>query len=259
MTIVTPAAVDSSPALLYLLTMTLECLLVVRNPTLLRVLTDYLGAAGIHPSVCAAADDAVARLQATKFDAVMVDCVEVEDGVEVLRTVRASAPNRRAIVFAIVDGDSTPRERAEMGANFVLERPISPDLLSRSLRAARNLMLQERRRYFRVPASFNMALISGHNEVRGNVTNVSSGGLAFQLERKIEVGWLGHVEFTVSEIKLKMEVKGEVVWLNPELQGGIRFTHVPVRLQKPFFDWLASKSGMDDPDPRKPAASQSPR
>ncbi|HZQ90234.1 MAG TPA: PilZ domain-containing protein [Terriglobales bacterium] len=236
--------------------MTLECLLVVRNPTLLRVLTDHLESAGIHPNVCAAADDALARLQATKFDAVMVDCVEVEDGAEVLRTVRASAPNRRAIVFAIVDGESTPRERAEMGANFVLERPISPDLLGRSLRAARNLMLQERRRYFRLPVSFGVSLLSGNNEIRGTVTNVSSGGLAFQLDRKIEVGWLGQVEFTVTEIKLKMEVKGEVVWLSPELQGGIRFTHIPMRLQKPFFDWLASKSGMDDPDPRK-AASQS--
>ena len=83
--------------------MRLDCLVVARDSNLLRVLTAALVQAKIEPKVCATAEDALARLHAVKFDAVMVDCVEFEQGFEVLHSIRKTPPNRRTLVFAIVD------------------------------------------------------------------------------------------------------------------------------------------------------------
>jgi CheY-like chemotaxis protein len=237
--------------------MILDCLVVVRDPTLLRVLTGSLGQAGIAAKVCASAEDAIARLRDVKFDSVMVDCVELEEGAEVLRSVRRSPPNRKSIVFAIVDEECSPQERAATGANFVLERPIHPDLLNRSLRAARSLMVQEHRRYFRYKVDIAVSLILGNNERRVTATNISSGGMAIECDKPIELGWTGTIEFSIKEIGLHMQVKGEAVWLSADRQAGIRFTKVPLRLQKPFEEWLAKKADEDGLEPARTVAPRS--
>src|SRR5437667_9606869 len=119
--------------------MSLDCLVVARDSNLLRVLSSSLVQAGITAEVCHDSEAAALRLESSRFDSVMVDCVEVENGPEILRSVRRAAANRSAIVFAIVDGEATMQQRADTGANFVLERPIALDVLARNLRAARSL------------------------------------------------------------------------------------------------------------------------
>jgi CheY-like chemotaxis protein len=221
--------------------MSLECLLVVRDPNLQRILTQSLAHAGIHVEPCASPERAIDRLQHSKFDAVMVDCVEVDEAPEVLRRVRQAPPNRYSLVFAIVDREATPLERAETGANFLLERPILPEMLTRVLRAARGLMEQERRRYFRYPVETVVSLADGRNEVRATATNISSGGMALQLEKSLEQGWRGDMEFKLRDPDLHMAVKGEVVWVSAARQAGIRFTHVPLSLRQPFETWIAAR------------------
>ncbi len=221
----------------------MDCLLVARDPNLLRVLTTTLNQLVIESSVCPDAEEALDWLHRTKFDSVLVDCVEFDaDAVRVLQSVRRAEPNSHAIVLALVDQDP-PAPRSELGANFVLERPLQPDLLARSLRAARSLMIQERRRYFRHPVDLSASLIRGHNEVRVTMTNVSSGGLAFRTEKPLNVGWSGQVEFTLPEVRLRMECQGEIVWLNERREGGIRFTAISPKQQQPFADWLATLAG----------------
>jgi CheY-like chemotaxis protein len=220
---------------------------VARDPNLVRVLTAALAQSGIEPKICAAIEDALARLHAVKFDSVMVDCVEFEDGFEVLRGVRQTQPNRKAIVFAILDEEASAQERSATGANFVLERPLQPDMLVRSLRAARNLMVSEHRRYFRHRIEMRVSLIRGNNEVRVEATNLSTGGMAVRLEKPLEMGWIGQVEFVVPETKLAVQARAEVVWV-AEMQAGVRFMHVPLRVFKPFEEWLAQKADEDGLD-----------
>ncbi len=222
--------------------MSLDCLLVVRDPNLQRILVASLGQAGIQAEPCPTADRALARLQQSKFDSVMVDCVELDEGPEILRRVRQAPANRTSIVFAIVDVEATPQERADTGANFVLERPIAPEMLTRCVRAARSLMEQERRRYFRYPMEAPVSLVEGRNEVRGRATNISSGGMAVQLDKPLEMGWRGELEFKLRDPELHMTLKGEVVWVSASRHAGIRFHHVPLALRPAFESWLALRA-----------------
>jgi DNA-binding response OmpR family regulator len=228
--------------------MNLDCLVVVHDSNLLRVLTSSLEQAGIDAKVCSGAEEAMARLQDVKFDSVMVDCVELEEGPDVLRCVRRAPANRKSIVFAIVDDNTSVQERADMGANFVLERPIQPDLLNRSLRAARSIMVQEHRRYFRYKVDISTSLILGNNEKRVTATNISTGGMSVQSDKPLQLGWTGTVEFYVKEVELKIEAKGEIVWLSGDNTAGVRFTKIPLRLQKPFEEWLGRKADEDGLD-----------
>ncbi len=225
--------------------MRVECLLVARDPNLLRMLTSSLTQLGIDANVCPDAEEAADWLHRSKFDSVMVDCVEFDlEGPRLLQKIRRAAPNSRSVIVAIVDNETTPVQRGALGAHFVLERPLQPDMLSRSLRAARSLMIQENRRYFRHPVDMPAWLIKSSSETRVQLTNVSMGGLAFQMERKsVEIGWTGQVDFTIPGQRERAQFKAEVVWMNEHLKGGVKFVHIPAKQRQDFENWLADMRG----------------
>ena len=128
------------------------------------------------------------------------------------------------------------------GASFVLERPLHPDILLRSVRAAHSLMLAEHRRYFRCRISTHASLSRGNHEVRVDVTNISSGGMAVHFDKPWEVGWTGNVEFVVPETKLSVHAKGEVVWMSADMAAGIRFLQLPEAVREPLEEWVNLKA-----------------
>src|SRR5260370_24516284 len=70
-------------------------------------------------------------------------------GPAILRELRQGRSNKSCIAFAIVHGRTTVQQAFEMGANFVLDKPISLERATRSVRAAQGLIMRERRRYQR--------------------------------------------------------------------------------------------------------------
>jgi len=91
----------------------------------------------------------------------------------------------KTIGFAIVNGVTTVQEAFEMGANFVLDKPLAAERLTRSLRAAQGLMAHERRRYYRHPVATSVHINFGTetNEHLGTTVNLSEGGFAAKLQK----------------------------------------------------------------------------
>ena len=118
-------------------------------------------------------------------------------------------------------------------------------------------MVQEHRRYFRYKVDISTSLILGNNEKRVTATNISTGGMLVQSDKPLQLGWTGNVEFYVKEAELKIEAKAEIVWLSGDHQAGIRFTKIPLRLQKKFEEWLGRKADEDGLETarRRPSAS----
>jgi hypothetical protein len=70
--------------------------------------------------------------------------------------LRKSASNKNSVTFAILNGGTSTQQAFQMGANFVLQKPISALNAKRCLGAAINFMIREQRRYFRpveIPAT----------------------------------------------------------------------------------------------------------
>ena len=169
--------------------MTLESLLLSRDSEVLRILRPTLEKLSIEVEVCQEAKKATEILISEKFDAVIVDCDDLQGGLEVLQGLRATPSNRNSVTFALLNGKKTTTQEAfGMGVNFVLQKPISMLNASRCFHAALNFMVRERRRYYRQPVKMQVRVVLSDKEINGTSTNISEGGMALMLHQAIPKG-----------------------------------------------------------------------
>src|SRR5580698_9534710 len=193
--------------------MTLESLLLSRDSEVLRVLRPTLEKLSIDVEVCQEARKATDILIAEKFDAVIVDCDDLQGGLEILQGLRGTPSNKNSITFAVLNGKKTTTQEAfGMGVNFVLQKPISPLNASRCLHAALNFMERERRRYYRQPVKMLVRVVLGDKEIKATSTNISEGGIALMLHNAIPKSATPRLQFTLPETKLALDVETEVAW-----------------------------------------------
>src|SRR5262249_45415852 len=146
-------------------------------------------------------------LSSEKFDAIIVDCDDMEGGLELLGKLRKAKSNKSSVAFAILNGTTT-KQAFELGANFVLQKPLSSLSTMRCLSAALGFMERERRRYFRHPVEIPLRLVFGKNEeVRSTATNISEGGMAVMCEGKLPAVGLTKVTFTLPGTNISLEAK----------------------------------------------------
>src|ERR1700746_4146345 len=105
--------------------MNLESLLVSRDAEVVRILRPTLEKLQIEVEVSNAAKSGADVLSSSKFDAVIVDCDDLQGGVDILRSLRNTPSNKSSVSFAILNGKTTPQQAFEMGANFVLQKPVT--------------------------------------------------------------------------------------------------------------------------------------
>jgi CheY-like chemotaxis protein len=219
--------------------MTLDSLLVSRDSDVVRVLQTTLDKLSIAIEVSAGARSGGETLAKSKYDAVIVDCDDLQGGVEVLRSLRKTASNKSAVSFAILNGKTTTQQAFEMGANFVLQKPLTSSTAIRCFNAAMGFMVRERRRYFRCAVEARVVLTLPHGEERpGVTTNISEGGMAVRLEHAATNTLLPKVRFTLPGTQVVMEPKGEIVWADGKGRAGIRFLEVPQSSQEQLERWI---------------------
>jgi CheY-like chemotaxis protein len=127
------------------LALMLKALLLTRDQEVVRVLRGVLEAVTAELETATCTSQGRQTIAQHKFDAILVDVDDVQDGCCVVRELREGRSNRKAIVFAITNHITSAKDAFEIGANFVLEKPISPERAMRSLRAAHGLISRDRR------------------------------------------------------------------------------------------------------------------
>src|SRR5580704_8227345 len=142
--------------------MSLKCLLLCSDDKIVRVLRRVLSDLEIAVEHCTEADSAIRKLTRQRFEAVIVDCNDEKIASLVLRSARSAPCNKRAVAVAVVDGQKALRSAFELGAHFVLYKPVSSERAKASFRAARALMKRERRRNARVAVEIPVTLISNN-------------------------------------------------------------------------------------------------
>src|SRR5262249_19080673 len=116
--------------------MPLQALLFLQDPEALRVARQVFDSSNILCQVGTNPEQAIELLYKRRFDAVVVDCDDLQGGKNVLAQLRSSPSSKRAMAFAIINGVTAVREAFDIGANFVLDKPLTADRFSRTLRAA---------------------------------------------------------------------------------------------------------------------------
>src|ERR1017187_3107602 len=140
--------------------MTLDSLLLSQDPELVRVIRPTLEKLSIDVEICHEARAGADILIADKFDAVIVDCDDLNGGLAVLQGLRSTPSNKNSVAFAILNGHKTTTQEAfGMGANFVLQKHIRPLSGSRGFHAAMNFRTKKPRRYFRQPVKMQVKVM----------------------------------------------------------------------------------------------------
>ena len=223
--------------------MALQALLLTRDPEVQKTIRRVLDTANIDLDLSQNVEQARMAISRRKYDAFMVDCDDMPSGPEVLRELRKGKSNRNCIAFAVISGRTSIQQAFEMGANFVLDKPISVDRVTRSVRAAQGLILRERRRYHRhLVKATGSILVDAGSEVPISITNISHGGISIECARRLDEGGAAKLRFQLPGARHTLEVKGEVMWSTPEGKSGIRFQVISVDMKKELDHWLERRA-----------------
>jgi CheY-like chemotaxis protein len=239
--------------------MTLESLLLSQDPELVRVLRPTLEQLSIDVEICHEARAGADILISDKFDAVIVDCDDLKGGLAVLQGLRNTPSNKNSVAFAILNGKRTTTQEAfGMGANFVLQKPISTLNASRCFHAALNFMLKERRRYFRQPVKMQVKVTFEGKTLNGTSTNISEGGMALIFREALPKGATPHLKFSLPQSDIQLEVESEIAWADVKGLAGLRFQNVPKSSQALLDHWLSERIEEEFPGTKEKLASSDP-
>lgn len=218
----------------------LKALLLTRDQEILRVIRRVLDTVAIEMETATSTDTARQILARRKFDSVLIDCDDVQSGCDVIRELRKGRSNAKSIVFAITNKITSVKDAFELGANFVLEKPISADRATRSLRAAHGLIMRERRRYHRHPVKATAHLSYGSNrDVATPLSNISEGGIGLAASRTPEMKGPVSLRLELPGCKRFLEAKGEFVWATAAGRVGVRFTTIPTATKSELDAWFS--------------------
>jgi CheY-like chemotaxis protein len=217
--------------------MHLQSLLLTHDTEVTRVLRPTLEKLSIELEICVETE-VEKRLSEDRFDAVIVDCDDLQSGLQVLLGLRQTPGNKRSIAFALLNGTTTTTQAFQCGANFVLQKPISLLNATRCFSAALGLMERERRRYFRHPVEISVGIAFPDGAQRSVIaTNISEGGMAICLEDPFPNHKSLTATFTLPGERVAISTNAELAWTS-DIRGGLRFLQLAVNSREQLDNWL---------------------
>lgn len=234
--------------------MALKALLLCSDEKIVRVLRRTLGDLEIATELCADPETALRKLTRQRFEAIIADCSDT-GAFEVLKSARNAPCNKQAIAVAIVEPVVGLKAVFQIGAHFVLYKPVSIEKAKSSFRAARALMKSERRRNARVAVQVPVVMrnLAGAHNMKVTTVDISEGGMAVSLPQRRRPSGQWQIVFTLPGTKTSLELPAEFAWEGVSTQAGLRFQQVPPESARLLRDWLRQNSPdteQDDPPVR---------
>jgi DNA-binding NtrC family response regulator len=114
-------------------------LLISRDAISLVVFRNALAEAGFEIEISTGTRNALSALESTEIKAIIIDCDDVDGGKEFLSwAARKHAKN--AVIVALTNHLTTLHEAFDLGATFVLQKPLNSERVARCIRASSQLV-----------------------------------------------------------------------------------------------------------------------
>ncbi len=218
--------------------MPLQALIVSTDTRDIGVLREVLAELHVETEVCGTASLAGGAMVKTPFDAVVLD----GDLIGVLEMIDAFTQRKRAEdprIIAILGSRDYSQRAFEIGAHFVLYKPISRDRSLVSLEYAFRSAGKDRRDTDRRGVFVNTTVSSPvTDEVPVTLVNLSPTGIALKSSRRLPPDSKLYFEFEIPGQSAKVRLSGNVVWQDVQGRAGIRFASVPASSRKALDQWL---------------------
>ena len=220
--------------------MTLSSMVVSRDWQEVSVLECILG--GLHMEVAVEGEPqkALARLNKSKVDALIVDC-DLNGSTQFLRELQTAEKAPKTTPLVIMGGPQCNRSLDETGALFAFEKPISVEQAVRTLSAARSMILDGRLRYHRAGLEVPVSLSCKGKRAEAFLVNVSQGGIQIHTTNPVETAKALQVSFELPGARAGLNAKAEIAWQDKRGNLGIRFVKLAPQQQRTLQLWLAQQ------------------
>jgi CheY-like chemotaxis protein len=218
----------------------LKLLVVEDDSASLELMTEVFTSLKAEVRAVNDSEKAVAIINHERFDGIFLD-LEMPNlnGFDLARLVRKSSSNKSTPIIIVTGRDErqTMQEAFALGATFFLQKPVDRQKLSILFRTVSGGMLENRRKYIRVPLQTEVICVVGSRTIRGVTWNLSQGGMqveASNLQAKNTV----RLSFRLPVSGVSIEAVGVVVWTN-ETRQGIQLTNVTAPNQQSIRTYIA--------------------
>ncbi len=216
--------------------MSLQALLVSRDADAVSVLQRVMHDLDVESEVCAELQPAVERLAQGATSAVVVD-YDVEHATELLKLMRQNYAGS-CVALAMVKGLASIQAAYDMGANFVLIKPVSADAASRSLGEATALV----RRMIHRPARLvvpTLAYVSFEGAYDpAIILDISEGGMAIQALQPVQASGPLRLHFDLPGSLDTLSLTADIVWTDSSGRAGLRFLDPSEDELQRLREWL---------------------
>ncbi|MHB8214824.1 MAG: PilZ domain-containing protein [Candidatus Sulfotelmatobacter sp.] len=223
-------------------TVGVRALLISGDIQTIDTLCHFMGQLAMHVEVCSDFALASSKLSHSKFEALVLDFKQREEALELLKTLRQITSHKASVVIAILNSNEEMPDAFRAGASFVLVRPLSSQVLKRTLRVSYPLMVHERRRHFRCPAQISVHVSVGSEpEFAATSANISESGIALSNAPGLKVGDKVSLRLILPGTKVPSKINAEVCWRNDAGSAGLQFVNVPMSVKEELATWLADR------------------
>ena len=199
----------------------------------IRAAAAQLGAALACMATSDAGCDYVGR---RKIDGIFLD-LEVPAWQKVLDGLRLGTPNRFCVAFACTGNRLAGKEARDRGVHAILQKPLSVEDVVSHLESSRDLMVRERRRYFRHQVYLPLTLTVNGVEQRALITNLSEGGMAVRVTHAVECSSLVDFSFQL-RAGPTITGRGNVAWHDSQDMVGIGFQFFRDNSKELLLAWI---------------------
>lgn len=217
-----------------------HALLVSKDLTAIGQIIEVVQQFAFTVEVCSEPAGVASLISTRKFHAIILDVASDESLLNVLEVIRCSPSNQNSVTFAIVD--SAHRPPSKMQSNFVMQKPLTDNLIRSTLKAAMGLIVRDLRRYFRCPVKGPARIqIAGQPQIDCELMNISEGGIAVNTSVPLPSGAVAKAEFSLPDIPGAFQVDAEVCWSDNRGRAGLHFLSLSPELKGKLQGWLSTK------------------
>ena len=219
----------------------LKLLVVEDDPASLELMTEVFTSLKAEVRPVSDSEKAVGIVNQEKFDGIFLDLEMPKlNGFDLARIIRKSSWNKSTPIIIVTGRDERQTMQAAfaIGATFFLQKPVDRQKLSNLFRTVSGGMLENRRKYTRVPLQTEITCTVGSRTMRGMSWNLSQGGMQVEVS-DLHTKDTVRVSFLLPVSGASIDAIGIVAWVGENRQG-IQFTTLSPPTQQSIRKYIAA-------------------
>jgi CheY-like chemotaxis protein len=217
----------------------LKLLVVEDDAASLELMTEVFTSlkAEVHP--VNDSEKAAGMANQEKFDGIFLDLEMPKlNGFDLARMIRKSSWNKSTPIIIVTGRDERQamQEAFALGATFFLQKPVDRQKLTMLFRTVSGGMLENRRKYIRVPLQTEVICTVGSRTMRGMSWNLSQGGMQVEAS-DLHVKDTVRLSFRLPVSGTSIDVMGTVAWAGENRQG-VQFTTLSPPTQQSIREYI---------------------